>query len=78
MASSAGRAFSIGRNLAVAAVTAEVVSSMRGEGVRSLLLRGPAIARWLYAREVERIRTYEDLDLLIAPDDVERCQRALE
>ena len=81
MESSSGqvsRALLVGRNLAVDAVTAEVVKALQAAGVRSLLLRGPAIAHWLYANEAEQIRTYEDLDLLVAPQEVERCHYALE
>ena len=74
----ASRALLVGRNLAVDAVTAEVVKALHAAGVRSLLLRGPAIAQWLYAGEAEQIRTYEDLDLLVPPEEIDRCHRALE
>jgi hypothetical protein len=45
------------------AVTAEVVEALREAQVESVLLRGPAISRWLYADE--SLRPYSDVDLLI-------------
>jgi hypothetical protein len=53
------------QNLAVDLTTAEVVSALRGERIDSILLKGPTFARWLY-RDTE-LRTYVDVDLLIAP-----------
>jgi len=48
--------------------TAEVVSAMRARGIRTVLLKGPVIARWLYGgRPAERV--YCDCDLLVGPDD---------
>jgi hypothetical protein len=55
-------------------VTAEVVSAFREAGIRSVLLRGPAIARWLYDDDS---RSYGDVDLLIRPADVARAERVL-
>jgi hypothetical protein len=71
------RAQLVGGNLAVDAVTAEVATALGAEGVRAILLRGPAIARWLYDDEEGPVRTYDDVDLLIGPDDVDRCRRVL-
>jgi hypothetical protein len=53
-------------NLLVDAATARVVRALRSEGVPSVLLRGPALARWLYDEEDRR--PYADVDLLV-PDD---------
>lgn len=54
---------------------AEVVTAFRAAGVRSVLLRGPAIARWLYGPG-ER-RPYGDVDLLVHPDRLSRAQAIL-
>jgi len=51
------------RSALLDAVTAEVVAALRTAQVESVLLRGPAISRWLYADE--SLRTYSDVDLLI-------------
>jgi hypothetical protein len=67
----------IAANLAVDVVTAEVIEALRGEGVASMLLKGPAISAWLYGEETEAPRTYDDLDLLVPPDAVERSDRVL-
>src|SRR5512132_1770423 len=67
----------IAANLAVDVVTAEVVGALRGEGVRSILLKGPAISAWLYGEETEAPRTYDDLDLLVPPEAAERSHRVL-
>ena len=46
-------------------VAAEVTEAFRGAGIRSILLRGPSIARHLYGAGDSR--SYEDTDLLVAP-----------
>jgi Uncharacterised nucleotidyltransferase len=48
-------------------VTGEVVEAFRGAGIHSILLKGPAIARWLYADGSPR--PYIDTDLLVPPDE---------
>ena len=55
--------------------TAEVLRAFEGEGVSSLVLKGPALARWLYGPG-ER-RHYGDVDLLVAPPHWETAQRVL-
>jgi hypothetical protein len=67
----------IAANLAVDVVTVEVVEALRGEGVANMLLKGPAISAWLYGEETETPRTYDDLDLLVSPDAVDRSHRVL-
>jgi hypothetical protein len=62
-------------NLRVDTLTAEAVTALRSDGVRTVLLKGPAIARWLY--DAPGDRTYADSDLLIAPGDVRRAERSL-
>lgn len=51
------------------------VAALTAEGVPSLLLRGPAIARLLYDGPGER--SYQDVDLLVAARDHERAGHAL-
>ena len=54
---------------------AEAVQSLRRVGVEPILLRGPVLARLLYADEPQR--TYNDVDLLVAPAHVELAENAL-
>lgn len=54
------------RNFAVDALTAEVASAFTREGIGTVVLKGPVLARWLYPGEV---RPYGDSDLMVAPDD---------
>jgi hypothetical protein len=61
--------------LRVDAVTVEVVSRLREEGVRSILLKGPSIAAWLYADGTPR--PYTDTDLLVGPEALRQASRAL-
>jgi hypothetical protein len=49
------------------AVAAEVTKALAAEGVRSVLLKGPVTARWLYPGE-PGARPYRDVDLLVPPD----------
>ena len=56
--------------------TARVVRALRDRGVRPLLLKGPAVATWLYA-ENPRVRAYTDVDLLVAPTDRETAEAVL-
>ena len=64
------------RLLALDRATAHVMKSLTAGGVRSILLKGPALTRWLY-REDEW-RSYVDCDLLVSPDDVRRAEQILE
>jgi Uncharacterised nucleotidyltransferase len=52
-------------NIRVDAATAEVVDAFGARGVPSILLKGPSIARWLYAGDEPR--SYRDCDLLVPP-----------
>jgi hypothetical protein len=56
------------RNLSVDLIAAEVVPALAKRGVRSILLKGPSFAGWLYRDG--SVRPYADVDLLIAPKDV--------
>ncbi|MGI8559322.1 MAG: nucleotidyltransferase family protein [Solirubrobacteraceae bacterium] len=63
------------RTLRVDQVTAEVWAAMRQATVRPLLLKGPAIAGWLY--DDGSLRPYCDSDLLVAPADHRTAERTL-
>lgn len=64
------------RSLAVDRVTAEVVTALDGASVPSILLKGPAIAGWLYRDAAPR--PYGDSDVLVPPDAGERAGAVLE
>ena len=61
--------------LALDAGTVEVLRAFEQAGVEALLLKGPSIARWLYAEGEPR--TYIDCDLLVAPTDVLAAEEVL-
>lgn len=54
------------RNFAVDALTGEVAGAFGREGIETLVLKGPVLARWLYPGEV---RPYGDSDLMVAPEN---------
>jgi hypothetical protein len=56
--------------------TVEVVTAMRGAGVRPILLKGPAVVDLLF-RSDPAARTYRDIDLLVGPAERSQAQRAL-
>jgi hypothetical protein len=56
-------------SLALDVVTAEVVAALESAGVRTILLKGPALARRLYDDGAPR--PYADIDLLVAQEDAE-------
>lgn len=62
--------------LAVDDATARIVSALRAVGVRPILLKGPAIARWLY--DDDEVRPYGDIDLLVSPEDLGPAEELLE
>jgi hypothetical protein len=63
------------RSLLLDAVTAEVVRELQLAGVTPVLLKGPALARWLYDDGAPR--PYSDCDLLVPPADWEIAQALL-
>lgn len=63
------------RTLTVDLLTGRVIRSLREVGIPSILLKGPAIARWLY--DEGAVRSYVDTDLLLAPEDLPRAERLL-
>jgi len=56
-------------------VTEEVVTALRESRVRSILLRGPAIERWLY--DENDPRSYVDIDLLASESGAARAEEVL-
>lgn len=65
------RAWALGLDVALV----EVYRALRAVGVRSILLKGPAIAHWLYDDASERV--YTDIDLLISQDSLQAAGAAL-
>lgn len=63
------------RLLEIDRVTAEVVDAFREVGIRSILLKGPALARWLFDRGSER--SYVDCDLLVPAPSVDAAGEIL-
>jgi hypothetical protein len=59
----------------VDAVTAEVAGAFGREGIETLVLKGPVLAKWLYPSEV---RPYVDSDLMVAPGNRARAVSVLE
>jgi len=55
--------------------TAEVLRAFERAGVSCIVMKGPALARWLY--EPHERRAYRDSDLLVAPRDWAAAQRVL-
>lgn len=62
--------------LRVDAWTGMVLAEMRASGIRGVLLKGPAIARWLYADDPS-LRDYADADVIVSPGDTERARELL-
>jgi Uncharacterised nucleotidyltransferase len=64
------------RMLALDRATAEVVTAFRSSQIATILLKGPAMARWLYAEGMAR--GYADIDLLIPEERFEEAESVLE
>jgi hypothetical protein len=62
-------------NLALDVTAVEVVEALRGEGVRSILLKGPPLVRWLYGSDAAR--TSVDVDLLVSPENRTKAEQTL-
>jgi hypothetical protein len=63
------------RSLGLDHVAAEISSALGGAGIRVVLLKGAALATWLY--DDGTVRPYGDVDLLVAPPDFGRAERVL-
>lgn len=57
------------------AETTRIVGTLGDEGIRSILLKGPSIAAWLY--EDGAPRPYTDIDVLVSPRDAGAVRRIL-
>ena len=66
---------SVARALLLDRAAARAVEHLDGAGVRSILLKGAAIANWLYTDG--SVRSYRDVDLLVSPADFERATMLL-
>jgi hypothetical protein len=62
------RLLAAARTLGVDALSAEAIGALEAAGVRSILLKGPALARWLYRDGA--LREYDDCDLLVDPAQI--------
>ena len=56
-------------------VAAEVSDALARKGIKSILLKGPTVAKWLYRDGAAR--RYEDIDLLVAPPQIGEAERVL-
>lgn len=56
--------------------TAEVVAALADRGVRTVTLKGPAVAYWLYRSDPAE-RTYRDVDIAVDPLDFEKAEDVL-
>lgn len=65
----------VARSLALDAVSKEIVRTLAAGGTKTIVLKGPAITRWLYKDGAPR--PYTDIDLLVAPEKVEAAESAL-
>jgi hypothetical protein len=65
----------IARTLRIDHLTAEVVQAFQAAGIRSILLKGPALARWLY--DEGAMRPYADCDLLVRTDSFQAAEGIL-
>jgi O-antigen/teichoic acid export membrane protein len=65
----------LGTIMRVDATTVEVTKAFRAAGIRSILLKGPSIARWLYS--TKSARPYTDCDLLVSPENLSGAEEVL-
>jgi putative nucleotidyltransferase-like protein len=61
--------------MALDATAAKVVEALERHQIPAILLKGPALTRWLYDRRIER--SYGDVDLLVSPDDFDAAAQVL-
>jgi hypothetical protein len=62
---SSREAMAAARTLAIDVLTAEVLDALSRAAIEPILLKGPAIAQWLYG--ADEFRPYIDVDLLVDP-----------
>jgi putative nucleotidyltransferase-like protein len=56
-------------------VAGEISEALARVGIRSILVRGPSLTRWVYPPD--RARSYLDVDLLIAPGSFAAAERTI-
>ena len=64
-----------GVGLALEALAAEVTTELERSGIENVVLKGPSVIRWLYPTATDRYSV--DVDLLVAPADLERAEATL-
>jgi hypothetical protein len=64
-----------GQAMRLSAELARVMNDLAGQGIRVIALKGPALALWAYGDV--NLRNAGDLDILVAPDEVDRVDRTL-
>jgi hypothetical protein len=63
--------------LALDVTAADVVQALAAAGIRSVVLKGPAMVHWLYPDDPGE-RAYTDVDVLVAPAAFTAAERVLE
>ncbi len=63
-------------SLYVDKLAVSIIAEFESHGIGSILLKGPAIASWLYADGTHR--PYGDADLLVSPENWERAEALLQ
>jgi Uncharacterised nucleotidyltransferase len=63
------------QTLAIDSLTARITELFDDNGVESILLKGPAVANWLYRDQPAR--AYGDSDLLVSPENWEKAHALL-
>jgi hypothetical protein len=69
------RLLAAGVDMAVEETAAQATRALRSAGIRSILLKGPSLARWLYDTDSTRISV--DVDLLVAVADRSTAEAVL-
>jgi hypothetical protein len=69
------RSLAAASNLRRDVLATQVVTRLRKSGIRSILLKGPTICRWLYPEG--DVRVYSDVDLLVEPSLLREAERVL-
>ena len=64
-----------GVGLALEALAVEVTTALGRSGIENIVLKGPSVIRWLYPADTDRYSV--DVDLLVAPADLERAEATL-
>ncbi len=69
------RSRDVDRRVELDSAAAAVLEGFEAAGVRSLLLKGPVLARVLYTEDEQR--GYLDIDLLVSPEDLAAARAVL-